>query len=107
MTASGILTTNVDPAIQLCLMLSNAFENDGGQINSYSSIDVLHNLHKTEFKKKLTQELLKLMKRIGESCKDRQILIPLSGGYDSRLIASGLKKIGVNNVVCFSYGQKR
>ena len=47
MTASGILTTNVDPAIQLCLMLSNAFENDGGQINSYSSIDVLHNLHKT------------------------------------------------------------
>ena len=47
MTASGILTTNVDPAIQLCLMLSNAFENDGGQINSYSSMDVLHNLHKT------------------------------------------------------------
>lgn len=84
------------------------FENKNLKINRYYFYKPwnVHNLHKTEFKKKLTQELLKLMKRIGESCKDRQILIPLSGGYDSRLIASGLKKIGVNNVVCFSYGQK-
>lgn len=34
----------------------------------------------------------------------RQIVIPLSGGYDSRLIATMLKKFGYENVLCFSYG---
>ena len=41
-----------------------------------------------------------------ESTKGRQILIPLSAGYDSRLIASGLKYFGVSDVLCFSYGVK-
>jgi asparagine synthase (glutamine-hydrolysing) len=32
------------------------------------------------------------------------IVIPLSGGYDSRLIAMSLKEAGVRDVVCYSYG---
>lgn len=35
-----------------------------------------------------------------------QIVIPLSGGYDSRLIACLCKKYNLNNVVCFTYGRK-
>ncbi|TMP45700.1 hypothetical protein CWB96_10980 [Pseudoalteromonas citrea] len=34
----------------------------------------------------------------------RQIVLPLSGGFDSRLIAASLKRLNYNNVVCFSYG---
>ena len=47
------------------------------------------------------------MKKLSKSCEGKQIAIPLSGGYDSRLIASGLHKIGFKNVICFSYGLKK
>lgn len=35
-----------------------------------------------------------------------QIVIPLSGGYDSRLIACLCKKFGLENVICYTYGRK-
>lgn len=44
--------------------------------------------------------------RLVNSLKDRQVALPLSGGYDSRLIAVMLKKYGHENVVCFTYGKK-
>ena len=33
-------------------------------------------------------------------------IIPLSGGYDSRAIVNYLYKLGVKNVICFSYGME-
>lgn len=33
-------------------------------------------------------------------------VVPLSGGYDSRLIAAMLRKKGYRDVVCFTYGRK-
>lgn len=36
----------------------------------------------------------------------RQIVIPLSGGYDSRLIACICKMFGISNVKCYTYGIK-
>lgn len=33
----------------------------------------------------------------------RQVVIPLSGGYDSRLVALMFKELGYKNVLCFSY----
>ncbi|MCU4384210.1 asparagine synthase-related protein [Acinetobacter radioresistens] len=36
----------------------------------------------------------------------RQLIVPLSGGYDSRLIISMLKNLNYENVVCFTYGKK-
>jgi asparagine synthase (glutamine-hydrolysing) len=44
----------------------------------------------------------KMLKQIG----DRQIIIPLSAGNDSRLVASVLKHLGAKNVKCYSYGSK-
>jgi asparagine synthase (glutamine-hydrolysing) len=55
-----------------------------------------------EFTDICTNTLVDLKK----SANGRQIVIPLSAGNDSRLVASGLKEIGVKNVICFSYGRK-
>lgn len=49
-------------------------------------------------------QLTGLMQRTAATANGRQILLPLSAGLDSRLIASGLKAVGYDNVVCFSYG---
>ena len=43
-----------------------------------------------------------MISRIG----DRQIVVPLSAGNDSRLVASVLKHLGAKNVKCYSYGTK-
>lgn len=44
--------------------------------------------------------------RTGKMLKDKVAVVPLSGGYDSRLVACILKKTGINDVICFTYGRK-
>ena len=60
--------------------------------------------------KKLIQEfttiLLGSLNKILRNIGNRQIVIPLSAGNDSRIIASGFRKLGYENVICFSYGRK-
>ncbi|WP_439256809.1 asparagine synthase-related protein [Lonepinella sp. BR2271] len=43
--------------------------------------------------------------RLIDFAAGRQIVIPLSGGFDSRLIASKLKEFNYSNVICFTYGR--
>lgn len=38
--------------------------------------------------------------------ENRQIVLSLSGGYDSRFIACMLKEKGIENVCCYTYGKK-
>ena len=40
------------------------------------------------------------------SANGRQIIVPLSGGLDSRFIVTGLRKFNYKNVICISYGLK-
>jgi asparagine synthase (glutamine-hydrolysing) len=54
--------------------------------------ETLSKITKNIFKKMLTD--------IG----GRQIVIPLSAGNDSRLVASILRELGYSNVICYSYG---
>lgn len=55
---------------------------------------------KTKFKEVLEKVFFRAKKLIG----DRPIVLPLTAGRDSRLIASLLKKIGFENVHCITYG---
>lgn len=42
--------------------------------------------------------------KLKKVCADRQVIVPLSGGYDSRLVVHMLHIIGVKNVICYTYG---
>lgn len=56
-------------------------------------------------KKELSAILDKVTERLIRSLDGRPAVIPLSGGYDSRLIACMLKKAGYQNTICFTYGR--
>lgn len=43
--------------------------------------------------------------KITNKHKGKKLVVPLSGGLDSRLIVSELKKQGYSDVICFSYGK--
>jgi asparagine synthase (glutamine-hydrolysing) len=56
--------------------------------------------------KLLAKTTINILKKMIKSLEGRQVIIPLSAGNDSRLIASGLKHLGYENVKCYSYGIK-
>ncbi len=59
-----------------------------------------------ELKVKLLYKLSNATNRLLKFLNGRTAVIPLSGGYDSRLIACMLKKAGYANVICFTYGRE-
>lgn len=56
--------------------------------------------------KSLEAAFIESTKRLIESAKGRQIVVPLSGGRDSRAIVVFLHKLNYKNVLCFTYGKK-
>lgn len=60
--------------------------------------------NETELSVKLKTATNNSIKRLIDYANGRQIVLPLSGGYDSRLIAVLLKKHDYQNVLCFTYG---
>ena len=57
-----------------------------------------------EFSDVLRTALDVVVERLLQDTGDRQLLVPLSGGLDSRLLAVWLKRHGARNVVAFTYG---
>ena len=55
--------------------------------------------------KRLAEITLGIMERMLASLAGRTLIIPLSAGNDSRLIASAAKHLGYKNVRCFTYGR--
>lgn len=51
--------------------------------------------------------LLNVFNRLIESTRGKTIVVPLSGGKDSRLIVTMLKILGKKGVICLSYGRPR
>lgn len=85
-----------------------------GEVSSGLHIIEYHNYilpkepRDSEIIKKLAYEKLEesFTRMLGSIRKGQQIVIPLSGGYDSRLIACLCKQRGLTNVVCYTYGRK-
>jgi len=76
--------------------------------NYYHSYMPQPDIKKNEEKliKELTTVLLSVLNKILHNIDNRQLVIPLSAGNDSRIIASGFRKLGYENVICFSYGRE-
>lgn len=80
------------------------------RVNSLKYYNFKHgNYFKDLSRDQLLQEhelrLLKSVNRLIEYANNRTIVIPLSGGYDSRLVATTLRKMNYNNVITFTYGR--
>ena len=58
------------------------------------------------YKQELSKITINIFQKMLTQIGDRQIIIPLSAGNDSRLVASVLKHLGAKNVKCYSYGTK-
>ena len=59
-----------------------------------------------KYQEELDSILSNVASRLVTSLKDKTAVIPLSGGYDSRLILVMLIEKGFKNIICFSYGSK-
>ncbi len=73
-------------------------------IHYYKYFGELINKDFDEYMAELSNLTLKIFQKLLKKIGDRQIIIPLSGGHDSRLIASILNHLGVKNVKCYTYG---
>lgn len=49
--------------------------------------------------------LLRSFERLARSTQERTLILPLSGGLDSRLVTLMVKRLGYDNVICYSYGR--
>lgn len=54
----------------------------------------------------LDELTVRFTRRLIASANGKTIVIPLSGGYDSRLILCGLKREGFTDAICYTYGRK-
>lgn len=79
------------------ITLHRYYEYSHEEPQTYDEQDLKQNLHKT------AQESIQ---RLIDYADGRQIVIPLSGGYDSRLIATLLKAANYPNILTFTYGVK-
>jgi len=70
----------------------------------YLHTDYFH-ASEDELHQKLDKVLVNIFNRLITYADGRTIVVPLSGGYDSRLIVLMLKRMGYENVVAFSYGR--
>ena len=59
-----------------------------------------------EWQARLNTVVKQVVTRLISYAAGRQIVVPLSGGYDSRALALYLKQAGYSNVLCFTFGRK-
>lgn len=59
-----------------------------------------------DYQKELLQCYELIAKRLTKALNNRTAVLPLSGGYDSRLVLTLLKEQKYKKIICFSYGTK-
>ena len=58
-----------------------------------------------QLKRELKEVTLGIFERMFENIRGRCLVVPLSAGYDSRLIVALAKHMGHKDVLCFTYGR--
>jgi len=72
---------------------------------SYRVPDTIDNGY-DEMRKAGIQVFDNAFERMVKSLEGKTAVVPLSGGYDSRLIVAMLRKHNIKDVICFTYGRK-
>lgn len=88
------------------------YSKSDGKCSLYHYFQYLHGNYSHETEEQLLKHLDDVMMGVFNRLIDttikqgKTIVVPLSGGLDSRLIVAMLKRLGVEDVICFSYGRK-
>lgn len=91
-------------ASELLEIKKNTITNNSIQYNyATQKISILNY---KQLQKKALEAFKNSFNRFIKSLKNRPVAIPLSAGFDSRLIAVFLKKINYKNVICYTYGKE-
>lgn len=89
-----------------CLLATH--DGNGLQIQTRRYYRFLHmepdSYDEAVLREQLDQAVVRCIQRLIDYADGRQIVVPLSGGYDSRLIVTLLKRLGYDNVLTFTYG---
>ena len=93
---------NTLKAGEIVLFQNNNYE----RLQYYKYFGEILNKNFDEYLADLSKVTLNIFRKMLKQIGNRQIIIPLSAGNDSRLIASVLKHLGAKNVKCYSYGTK-
>jgi asparagine synthase (glutamine-hydrolysing) len=67
-------------------------------------VTILSNGQEIDYWNLIYDTLSKIFDRLIRWADGRTLIVPLSGGYDSRLICAMLNKLGYHNVIAYSYG---
>ncbi len=98
-------------------LVEGIFQVEAGQIIKLTKEDIVREFYYTFRVNDESEEEYKDLKAAGikifdqafqrlvKSLKNRTAVIPLSGGFDSRLIATILRKLNYEKVICFTYGR--
>lgn len=78
---------------------------NGEQKEYYSYKTSLLEIHMPTFTEMSTM-LDNVFQRLNQKIGKHQVVIPLSGGYDSRLVLCMLKRLGCQDVLCYTVGRE-
>ena len=81
----------------------------GISIDTFRYVDYIHSYRggsREQFTRDLDDMVVQTMERAVQYAGGRPVVLPLSGGYDSRLIALSLSRLNYSDVICYSYGRE-
>ena len=87
---------------EMVLIKKNQIE----RIEYFKYFNKISKLGTKDLLNELTKITINIFSKLISSINGRQVIIPLSAGNDSRLVASALKHLNYKNVICYSYGRK-
>lgn len=92
------------PAGNLCMIADNSRQ---GAILEQYYVHRHNGINRTS--EALSREIMRMSEsvfaRLVMSLEGKTMIVPLSGGYDSRYIVAMLTKLGYRNLVCYTYGK--